>query len=195
MTRQGWLGTVVSIAVTTLSIITMSSLGVGVLARAATQTAARPCDQLPGTPEQFEGNNHIPYEGAGHDPYRTMPPTSGPHSPRVVTPGVYREPILPELQVHVLEHGHIMLQYAPDVPAADIEKLERIGRKHPRDVIVAPYPDLGHGIAVSAWQRLQRLDSLDEKAIVTFITKLAGRYNHAWQNGATDCVVAPSYSD
>jgi hypothetical protein len=121
-----------------------------------------------------------------------MPPTSGPHSPRVVPPGIYRKPIGEELQVHVLEHGHVLLQYAPDVPAEVVDELERIGRQYPRDVVVAPYPKLGHGIALSGWQRLQRLDSLEAEAVVDFVTKVAGRYNHQWRNGATDCVSQPS---
>lgn len=187
MSRR-WLGLLVSILVTALSVVTMSSLGVGVLVGLSTDDTALPCDEVPGAPQPFEGNKHIAYEGAPHESYRTMPPTSGPHSPRVVIPGVYREPVLEELQVHVLEHGHVLLQYAPGVSAADIRTLEQIGRRYPRDVVVAPYPALGHGIGLSGWQRLQRLDTVNESAVVAFVTKVAGRYNHAWQNGATDCL-------
>ncbi|MFG1951388.1 DUF3105 domain-containing protein [Micromonospora sp. NPDC048830] len=186
MSRR-WLGTLVSVVVTTLSVLTMSSLGFGVVLGLADRETALPCGQVPGTPVPSEGDRHIAYEGAPHEPYRTMPPTSGPHSPRVITPGIYREPVLEELQVHALEHGHIMLQYAPDVSAADVTALERIGRRYPRDVVVAPYPALGHGIGLSGWQRLQRLDTLDERAITAFVTKVAGRYDHSWRHGATDC--------
>ncbi|MFC4150116.1 DUF3105 domain-containing protein [Micromonospora mangrovi] len=185
---RNWFGTLVSVVVTTLSVATMSSLGVGVLVGLTTDAGALPCDQLPGTAQPFEGNRHIPYEGAPHQPYRTMPPTSGPHSPRVVIPGVYRAPIREELQVHVLEHGHVLVQYAPDVPPADVRALERLGRRHLRDVVVAPYPALGHGIGLSGWQRLQRLDTLDERTVEEFITTVAGRYDHDWQHGATDCL-------
>ncbi|MFJ6199007.1 DUF3105 domain-containing protein [Micromonospora sp. NPDC092111] len=186
--NRRWLGPVVSVAVTVLSVATMSGLGVGVLLGLSGGDAALPCDRLPGTAQPFEGDRHIAYEGAPHDAYRSMPPTSGPHSPRVIVPGIYRDAVPEELQVHALEHGHVLVQYAPDVPAADVETLERIGRRHPRDVVVAPYPTLGHGIGLTAWQRLQRLDRLDERAVEQFVDRLAGRYNHSWQDGATDCV-------
>ncbi|WP_320064888.1 DUF3105 domain-containing protein [Micromonospora sp. RTGN7] len=188
--NRPWLGTLVSVVVTTLSVLTMSSLGLGVALGLADDTAALPCDRMPGTPSPFEGDRHVAYEGAAHAPYRTVPPTSGPHSPRVVTPGIYREPVLEELQVHALEHGHVLVQYASDVSAADVSALERLGRRYPRDVVVAPYPALDHGIGLSGWQRLQRLDGLDEKAVSEFVTKVAGRYDHSWQHGATDCVPA-----
>jgi hypothetical protein len=181
-------GLLISVIVTGLSVLTMSGLAFGVLLGSFTDKPALTCDQVPGTPQPFEGKRHIPYDGAPHDPYRSMPPTSGPHSPRVVPPGIYRKPVAEELQVHVLEHGHVLLQYAPDVPADVVDDLERIGRQYPRDVVVAPYPKLGHGIALSGWQRSQRLDSLDEAAIVGFVTTVPGRYNHQWRNGATDCL-------
>ncbi len=189
MSRRWW-GALVSAAVTTLSVITMSSLGAGVVLGLARDDRALPCDRVPGTPEPFEGDRHIPYEGAPHDPYRTMPPTSGPHSPRVVVPGIYRDPVPEELQVHILEHGHVLVQYAHDVSADDVRALERLGRRHPRDTVVAPYPALGHGIGLTGWQRLQRLDTLDEQAVDEFITRVAGRYNHGWQDGATDCLTS-----
>lgn len=96
--------------------------------------------------------------------------------------------IVTGLSVLTFEHGHVLLQYAPDVPAEVVDELERLGRQYPRDVVVAPYPKLGHGIALSGWQRSQRLDSLDETAIVAFATLVSGRYNHQWRNGATDCL-------
>ena len=126
--NRRWLGPVVSVVVTVLSVATMSSLGVGVLVGLVGGDTALPCDRLPGTAQPFEGDRHIAYEGAPHEPYRTVPPTSGPHSPRVVVPGIYRDAVPEELQVHALEHGHVLVQYAPDVPPGDVEKLERLGR-------------------------------------------------------------------
>lgn len=186
------LGNVVSFAVTGLAIATMAGLGVGVAAKVSLSASdnALSCDQVPGTPEAFEGNRHIPYDGAPHEPYKTVPPTSGTHSAQIVAVGVYREPVPGELQVHALEHGHVFLQYAPGTSKVDIDALERIGRRYPRDAYVAPYPALDRGIALTGWQRLQRLDNLDENAIGKFITTVAGRFNHTWQQGATDCLTA-----
>ncbi|GAA0594165.1 DUF3105 domain-containing protein [Kribbella sandramycini] len=183
-------GLLVGILVTTLSVITMSSFAFGVLLGQFTDREALPCNEVPGTPQPFEGNRHLAYSNAPHDPYRTDPPTSGPHSPRVVIPGIYRSPIPPELQVHILEHGHVLLQYAPGTSPADIDRLERVGRRHPRDVVVAPHPTLSTGIALTAWQRLQKSPTIDADAIESFVTKVAGRYDHQWRNGATDCLTS-----
>jgi hypothetical protein len=186
--RRGWLGVSVGAIVTVLSILTMSTFGVGALVEVATRSQALSCAEVPGEPQPFEGNEHLPYDDAAHVPYKTKPPTSGPHSRRVVTPGVYLEPVREELQVHALEHGHVLIQYALGTDAADVDRLQRIGRLHPRDTIVAPYFGLEHGIGLTAWQRILVLDSLDEKAVEDFITKVAGRYNHGWQKGATQCL-------
>lgn len=190
MTGNRVLGSVVSVVVTTLAVATMAALGVGVLADVSlsASTGALPCDQVPGTPQAFEGNNHIAYDGAPHEPYKTVPPTSGPHSAQIVAVGVYREPVPGELQVHALEHGHVFLQYAPTVSKQDIVALERLGRRYPRDTVVAPYPALDKGIALTGWQRLQRLDTFDENTIVNFVTTVSGRFDHSWRKGATDCL-------
>jgi hypothetical protein len=181
---------VVSIVVTTLSVATMAGLGIAVVAdfSLTASSDALPCDRIPGTPQAFEGNGHIPFEGAPHEPYRTVPPTSGPHSARIVAVGVYREPVPQELQVHALEHGHVFIQYAPGTSKEDVVALERLGRRYPRDAAVAPHPGLAKGVALTGWQRLQRLDTLDEEAVVRFVTAVAGRFDHTWQRGATDCL-------
>jgi hypothetical protein len=186
--RRGWLGASISAVVTVLSVLTMVTFGSAALVEVAADSQALSCDAVPGEPQPFEGNSHLPYDDAVHPPYKTKPPTSGPHSRRVVTPGIYREPISEELQIHALEHGHVLVQYAPATRAADIETLERIGRRHPRQAIVASYPGLDRGVGLTGWQRIRVLESLDEKAVDDFITKVAGRYNHGWQNGATDCL-------
>jgi hypothetical protein len=185
-----WLGSVVSVVVAVLTIAAMSSLGLVVVADASltASSGALSCDRVPGTPQASEGNRHIPYEGAPHEPYKTTPPTSGPHSAQIVAVGIYRDPVPEELQVHGLEHGHIFVQYAPGNSKADITALERLGRRYPRDVVVAPHPPLRQGIALTGWQRLQRLDSLDTEAIERFVTAVAGRFDHTWQRGATDCL-------
>jgi Protein of unknown function (DUF3105) len=183
-------GSLVSAGIAGLTVVTMAGLGVTVLVDVSFSARAKalPCSEVPGTPEPFEGNRHIPYDGAPHAPYKTKPPTSGPHSPRIVAPGIYREEIPEELQVHALEHGHVIIQYRPGLEQSDVDALERIGRSHPRDVIVAPYFGIDSGIALTGWQRLQLLPAMDEPAIERFIETVAGRYNHAWLQGATSCV-------
>ena len=111
--------------------------------------------------------------------------------PQTVAPGAYREPIPDELQVHALEHGHILLQYSAGMSASDVRLLEDVARRNLRNVIVAPYGGLATGIALTAWGRLEYLDVADPAAIDAFIGALAGRYDHGWRPGRAPVAVAP----
>ncbi|GIG56221.1 hypothetical protein Lfu02_05930 [Longispora fulva] len=144
--------------------------------------AAAPADRpdLPGREVPMLPSPHIAYLGTDHAAYNSLPPTSGPHLPWPAASGVYRESVPDELMVHSLEHGHVAVQYAPDTPPGQVRLLEDIARRYPGDVVAAPYPRLGHGVALTAWCRLQTLDTVDEAAIVHFVETLAGRYDHGW---------------
>jgi hypothetical protein len=100
-------------------------------------------------------------------------------------PGVYREDIAEEIQVHALEHGHVLVLYAPGTPVDQIRMLESIARRHPRDVVLAPYRKLDQGIALTAWGRLARLDRPDTGLIEHFVRTFARRYNHGWKATAS----------
>jgi hypothetical protein len=142
---------------------------------------ALPGAELPGLEVPTLPSPHIPYLGAPHAPYNSLPPTSGPHVPQTVAPGVYREAIPDELQVHALEHGHILIQYSAATPAGEVRLLEAVARRDLRNVIVAPYEGLAQGIALTAWGRLEYLDATDPVAIDAFVRAFAGRYDHGWQ--------------
>src|SRR5262249_5497115 len=124
------------------------------------------------------------YLGSPHAPYNSVPPTSGQHVPQTVACGIYRNPIPEELQVHALEHGHVLIQYSLDLPAAGVRELEGLGRRHPRDVLIAPYPRLDHGVAATAWGRIDRMDGVDLDRLDRFVRAFAGRYDHGWRAGA-----------
>ena len=190
ITRYVTRATVAAVAATVLSFGAMAGLGVAAVANAELSTKAQrmPCDQIPGTPEAFEGKSHLQYDGQPHPAYHTTPPTSGWHYPRLMAPGVYDSPVVEELQVHFLEHGHIMIDYAPNTPRDQVKALITYARRHPRDVAVAPYPKLDHGIALTAWQRLDRLDTVDLQAVDRFVSAVSGRYDHGWQHGAGPCL-------
>lgn len=150
---------------------------------AACQTSAPiPADRLPGEAVPLVSDiQHIAYLGAEHTPYNSVPPTSGPHVAQTIAPGVYREEIPEELQVHALEHGHVLIQFAPALPPDDVHTLLSMARAFPRDVIVAPYSKLPSGIALTAWGRIERLERVDTDKITLFVISMAGRYNHGWQ--------------
>jgi hypothetical protein len=112
--------------------------------------------------------------------YQTLPPTSGPHFTFTIAPGVYETPIPDGLAVHALEHGHIVIRYAPATADGDVAELGRLAKRYGADVVLAPYPRLGHGIALTAWGRIDRLDRYDEHRIAAFVEQLRGRYHHGW---------------
>ena len=92
----------------------------------------------------------------------------------VAPPGISREPILNEIQVHNLEHGEIMVQYdCPQECPEIVSKLEAIVRSYPKKVILAPYPGIFEAsqkrIALTAWTKLVYLDDVDEAFIRKFI--------------------------
>jgi hypothetical protein len=140
----------------------------------------------------MKSRRHVPYVGANHEPYVTTPPTSGPHVPWTVAPGLYDEEIAPELQVHALEHGHVLVQYGDDVPPEDVDRLEGLARRYLRAVIVAPNSELHNWIALTAWGRIERIHSADRDRIDAFVEALFGRYVHGWRGGATPCPVTGS---
>lgn len=171
-----------------LIVLAMALLGLVPFVDLASGAASRPwpCAEVPGVPVPYEGRRHLAYDGEPHEPYGTVPPTSGPHSSRILSPGVYEEPVAEELQVHFLEHGHVLVQYAPATPAGEVAVLERLARRYPRDIAVAPYPALDRGVAVTAWQRVLRADRADEPDVRRFVERARGRYVHGWRTA--DCL-------
>jgi hypothetical protein len=159
-----------------------------VLAGCSSGHRAVPCNRLPGRGVPILRDiHHIAYVDAPHVPYDSVPPTSGPHVPFVVAPGPYSSPIPDALQVHDLEHGHVVIQYASGTLKHDRRELEDFARRYPRDVLVAPYPKLRSGIALTVWGRIELMPRPDSKRIRAFVTAFRGRYVHGWRGGAKPC--------
>lgn len=135
---------------------------------------------LPGTAVPIMDSPHIPVGHADAVHYNSTPPTSGPHFAVPPATGIYEGPLPEGLQVHALEHGHVGILYAPDMPASAAMALRRIGARYPNDVFVAPYTPLSHGVALTAWGRIDTFDVVDEARIVRFVEALRGRYDHGW---------------
>jgi Protein of unknown function (DUF3105) len=166
------------------------------------QTASAPPSAAPSV---FEGE-HYPSQGhEGHMPgderryahfkYSSDPPTSGYHREVMTSVLVSSVPLPKYVQVHLLEHGNVLLQYncllpCPDVvgaltqiadgydaklippdvaqpTAAEVQGAEESGEA----VIVAPYPGMPHRIALTAWTRLATLDDVDRTKITSFIDR------------------------
>jgi hypothetical protein len=119
-------------------------------------------------------NSHVP-EGTTVTDYSTDPPTSGRHWGSVAPWGVHSEPVPNELQVHNLEHGGIVMQYnCEDCPEIQAE-LERIAESCSVKLLTAPRPGMEHTIAVTAWERILTMETLDVERINSFIDAYADR--------------------
>lgn len=143
------------------------------------QPENRPAPCLPGTAVPIMDSPHIDPSEASAVTYNSNPPTSGPHFPFVAAPGIYSEPVADGLTVHALEHGHVVIDYGPDTTAGDLGALVDIAKRHPADVLLRPRPGLT-GVALTAWSRLDHLDTFDRSRVEVFVERLAGRYDHGW---------------
>jgi hypothetical protein len=133
----------------------------------------------PGEYVPSQGNAHITEGQMGQFVYSTYPPTSGPHLSALASWGVHNESIPNELQVHNLEDGGVIVHYnCPDGCAELVAQLETIASRYHEGVILEPYPGMDTRIALTAWQRIDRLDSFDEQRIARFIRAYQGGDHH-----------------
>jgi hypothetical protein len=132
---------------------------------------------LPGQQFADLGNLHITTAESPHAPYNSDPPTSGPHLPYIAPWGVHTRPIPPELQVHNLEDGGVLVQYNCECPEL-VAKLSAVVQRYDKHVILAPYPPMKSRIALTAWTRLDTLEDFDEGRVVRFIEAYRGIDHH-----------------
>lgn len=137
----------------------------------------RAAADLPGEKLPDLGNLHIQTASDPHDAYNSDPPTSGPHLPYIAPWGVHTRPIPPELQVHNLEDGGVLVQYNCTCPEL-VDQLRGIVSRYDRFVILAPYPAMKARIALTAWTRLDRLEQFDERRVVRFVEAYRGIDHH-----------------
>ena len=122
-----------------------------------------------------EGQRHIPNDTSGvyKAPY---PPTSGQHWGNTWADwAMYDDPIPPEVFVHNLEHGGIVLLYRCDKPCPEIvAELNDLFKTFPKakhgkvKMVVAPDPKLRTPIAILAWTWLDELPALDRDRLLRF---------------------------
>ncbi len=130
---------------------------------------------------------YLKHPGEPHAPYNTNPPTSGPRLHSLAEFGPHKLPVPPELQVHNLEHGGVLIQYnCPELCPDLVAKLEAVAKTR-EFVLVAPYPPMSTRIALTAWGRIETLDELDMTKVQRFIDAHAGKDHH---DGAHESVSA-----
>lgn len=166
--RYGAIGAVGIIGALIIVALILPSISGGALRNNTSPTGV---PQGPGTVFNDMGRNHIPQaQRAASNAYNSVPPTSGNHWPVWERCGARDEPVPNEKQVHNLEHGFVIIQYKTD-DKATIDQLKKVVEKlpgWPSYYILAPYPTMESPIALTAWQVLQTLTTVDEKAIQDF---------------------------
>lgn len=149
-------------------------------------------------------SRHFPSQGhQGHAPgdtkrfahfqYSSDPPTSGFHLEQFPKGFVNDTPLPKYIQVHLLEHGNILLQYnclCPDtvndltaianefnarlIPAGvttPTAEQMRGAEEQGLAVVVSPYPSMPYKIALTAWTRLATMDTVNKADVVSFINR------------------------
>lgn len=118
--------------------------------------------------------------------YDSRPPIGGPHYARPYPSyGIVEHPVLPGYWVHNLEHGAIVLLYncpngCPDLIReihglySDLPGGGKSSVREPR-LLVIPYADMDHRIAVVAWDHLLELDAFDSARIIAFYNQYIDR--------------------
>lgn len=124
-----------------------------------------------------EGRDHV--DPGTPVPYRSSPPTSGPHYGITADGGFYSSAVQPGQLVHNLEHGHIVIWYRPDAPQEVIDGIERYMDETRQDlyVIATPYEALegDYNYALSAWTKSRSCTRLSGAAIDDFRRRFQGR--------------------
>ena len=110
-------------------------------------------------------NAHV--EGAVD--YRISPPVAGPHNPVLANCKFYDGPIPNENAVHSLEHGAVWITYE-EADQATIDAIRAIvDSDETGHLLASDYPGQGSPIAMTAWNRQLRLDSIEDPRVGEFI--------------------------
>lgn len=105
-----------------------------------------------------------------HPVYSSNPPTSGWHwGDGVAGPGIKDKAVPDELVLHSMEHGAAVLWYKDDLSQSDVEKLKNVFRSASGKKIMLPRKDLDVPVALTSWNYLLKLETIDEGKIKEFI--------------------------
>jgi Protein of unknown function (DUF3105) len=144
----------------------------------ASTALALPASVTPGAVPAAVGEAQLPIEPGTHIPagergrWQHDPPSSGQHWPSPARWGLASAAYPPELWVHNLEHGGVVVLFrdAAGSPAARsfVQRAPRETRFGEQKVLDAPYPALQHAFALVAWGWLLYLDAWDDVRALEF---------------------------
>ena len=101
-------------------------------------------------------------------PFGALPPNGGTHHPSWQKCGVYDVPVKPQHAIHSMEHGAVWIAYQPNLDAGQLELLQNATRGNDF-VLLAPYPELGSPVVMTAWGVQLELDSAEDSRVQEFI--------------------------
>lgn len=108
------------------------------------------------------------YKGTTAPKYNSMPPTSGVVGALGVVWDLYEVPV-PQAGILVnLSKGGVAVQYGDRVPKPTVDKLKAFWNEDTNGMLLAPFPQLGDKIALTAWTRLATCTKFDDTAFHAF---------------------------
>lgn len=127
----------------------------------------------------LQGDQHVP-EGTAVE-YDPAPPASGPHYSgdgiAPIAPGFYEEVIAPEVWVHNLEHGDIVVLFdcSGDCPPDLLDRLRSFSNSRPATSVVTRYPGLPVPIMAVGWQVQRGFGAFDLVELQAFHDRRVGQ--------------------
>lgn len=159
-------------------IVTFLTLIVGFVAAKEKFGGAKWQDLKKDSPIQVEtfepqGTDHLKSPNDSHIAYNSQPPTSGPHYEKAANYGFYSETIPPEVLVHNLEHGDIVIYYRSGLSDETMGHLKALSQvtKEGSGVLVVPGEKMEEEVIVTAWTKMLKFKAFDEDKLETFMSQ------------------------
>jgi len=140
-----------------------------------------------GGPDPF-GDTCLPSAGDLHVPqgttvdYRDIPPASGPHYSGTgvapIAPGFYADPVRPEVWVHNLEHGDVVILFdcSGTCDPGFLQNLQGFFNSIvSHKLVITRYPGLPSPVMAVAWQVQRSFDSFDAVELKAFHDRRVGQ--------------------
>jgi hypothetical protein len=120
--------------------------------------------------QRFAGLSRAHDEEATYDEGTGLPPVGGVHSAVWQNCGIYDEVLDTKNVIHSLEHGAVWVTYHPDLPTADVARLQDTVRGQSY-TILSPYPELRSPVVLTAWGIQLEVDSVTDRRIAEFLAR------------------------
>ena len=142
--------------------------GVWLSSKAGVKNSEKLSKPMMGEKMSDEGAAHVA-RNKSHPAYNSNPPTSGPHWAEVAGPGIKTESVSDELVLHSMEHGAAVVWYRDGLEQSEINKIKKAFNNSSGKKIMLSRKDLDVPVALTSWNYLLKLQSVDEAQIKEFI--------------------------